>query len=419
MSDIFFDVLVSELLTAEGCTEPIAIALAAAHATKLLKTAPECANVFLSGNIIKNVKSVKIPGSDGLSGIGAAVAMGAFCGDPELELNVLSNVSPESLSAAKAFLADGKITIKKADSTAKLYIKVEICAGGRAAVCEITSEHTLVTLLALDDKIIIQNTANESADERPDLDMERIFEYISTCDVSKYKKILSNMVSKNYKIAEQGLSQEWGIGVGKAIFDAIASGEYANDERNRCAGFAAAGSDARMAGCAAPVVITCGSGNQGMTASLPIIAFCRDNKLPDELLFRSLLFSLFTTIHIKENIGRLSAYCGAVCAAAGVAGALCWLKGGSKVQCFNAVTIVLGNLSGLICDGAKASCALKIASCVTAAYDAAVLSKLGAALRAGEGIIGENVESTIENAVELAVAGMGRTDEVILGIMLR
>lgn len=421
--DKVLEILAEEIVPAEGCTEPIAIAYVAARAAKLLGREPERIVVRPSGNIIKNVKSVVIPNSGGLVGIEAAAAMGALAGDADQELMVISHATPEQVARVKAFLEKDVIEVAIADNDAKLYVWIELYAGDQSVCVEIKHTHTNVTKIVQNGKTILDipcadGDFNSSLADRSILSIEMIYNMSKTIDLDLIRDLFLKVISLNTRIAYEGLSGHYGVNTGRMIMENISSGFYGNDIRNRCAAFAAAGSDARMSGCALPVMTTSGSGNQGMTASLPVIQYCRDQHLPEDVLIRALFFSHLATIHIKTNVGRLSAYCGAICASAGVAGALTMLQGGNLADVAAAITNTLGNLSGVICDGAKASCALKIASGMYGAFDAAMLAINQRSLNAKDGIVGVGIEDTIKHVGELAQDGMKETDIAILEIML-
>jgi len=388
-------ILEEEIVAAEGCTEPIALSYAAAKAKRILGTIPNKVDVFLSGNIIKNVKSVTIPNSDGMGGIEAAIAMGLIAGDDRKELMVISDVTSEQLTEVKEFLAKDIIKTHVHPGDIKLYIRLEI-----------SNDEDNVDF-------------NSSLTDRKVLTVKFIYDLAKTIDIDLIKPIFQKVVNYNSAIAEEGLKGKYGVNIGKMILENIEKGIYGNDVRNKAASYASAGSDARMSGCALPVMTTSGSGNQGMTASLPIIKFAAEKNLSEEELIRGLFVSHLITIHVKTNVGRLSAYCGAICAAAGVAASLTYLHGGSYEMVCAAITNILGNLSGVICDGAKASCAMKISSGIYSAFDATMLALNKDVLKSGDGIVGVDIEETIRNVGELAQSGMKGTDETILDIMTK
>ena len=415
-------ILEEEIVAAEGCTEPIALSYAAAKAKRILGTIPNKVDVFLSGNIIKNVKSVTIPNSDGMVGIEAAIAMGLIAGDDRKELMVISDVTSEQLTEVKDFLAKDIIKTHVHPGDIKLYIRLEISNDEDNVVLEIKHTHTNVTQILKNGKILLSQVCNDgdfnsSLTDRKVLTVKFIYDLAKTIDIDLIKPIFQKVVNYNSAIAEEGLKGKYGVNIGKMILENIEKGIYGNDVRNKAASYASAGSDARMSGCALPVMTTSGSGNQGMTASLPIIKFAAEKNLSEEELIRGLFVSHLITIHVKTNVGRLSAYCGAICAAAGVAASLTYLHRGSYEMVCAAITNILGNLSGVICDGAKASCAMKISSGIYSAFDATMLALNKNVLKSGDGIVGVDIEETIRNVGELAQSGMKGTDETILDIM--
>ncbi|MED5604237.1 serine dehydratase subunit alpha family protein [Fusobacterium pseudoperiodonticum] len=415
-------ILEEEIVAAEGCTEPIALSYAAAKARRILGTVPNKVDVFLSGNIIKNVKSVTIPNSDGMVGIEAAIAMGLIAGDDIKELMVISDVTSEQVKEVKEFLDKDIIKTYVHPGDIKLYIRLEISNDKDNVVLEIKHTHTNVTQILKNGKVLLSQVCNDgdfnsSLTDRKVLSVKFIYDLAKTIDIDLIRPIFQKVVNYNSAIAEEGLKGKYGVNIGKMILDNIEKGIYGNDVRNKAASYASAGSDARMSGCALPVMTTSGSGNQGMTASLPIIKFAAEKNLSEEELIRGLFVSHLITIHVKTNVGRLSAYCGAICAAAGVAASLTYLHGGSYEMVCAAITNILGNLSGVICDGAKASCAMKISSGIYSAFDATMLALNKNVLKSGDGIVGVDIEETIRNVGELAQSGMKGTDETILDIM--
>ena len=417
-------ILEEEIVAAEGCTEPIALSYAAAKAKRILGTIPNKVDVFLSGNIIKNVKSVTIPNSEGMVGIEAAIAMGLIAGDDRKELMVISDVTSEQVKEVKEFLDKDIIKTHVHPADIKLYIRLEISSCNDSVILEIKHTHTNVTQVLKNEQVLLNQVCNDgdfnsSLTDRKVLSVKFIYDLAKTIDIDLIKPIFQKVVNYNSAIAEEGLKGKYGVNIGKMILDNIEKGIYGNDVRNKAASYASAGSDARMSGCALPVMTTSGSGNQGMTASLPIIKFAAEKNLSEEELIRGLFVSHLITIHVKTNVGRLSAYCGAICAAAGVAAALTYLHGGSYEMVCAAITNILGNLSGVICDGAKASCAMKISSGIYSAFDATMLALNKDVLKSGDGIVGVDIEETIRNVGELAQSGMKGTDETILDIMTK
>ena len=415
-------IISEEIVPAEGCTEPIALAYVAAKARDILGCLPESMKIFVSGNIIKNVKSVVVPNSGGRVGIEVSAAMGAIAGRPEKELMVIQSVSPEQLQQVAEFLDTAAIEVHHELTDIKLYIRIELTSGNDTVSVEVKHTHTNITKVTRNGKLLVNRVCNDAdfnsaLTDRAILSVELIYNLAKTIDLELIRPVFEKVIALNSAIAVEGLSETWGVNLGSCIIKSIQEGKYGYDRKNICASFAAAGSDARMSGCPMPVMTTSGSGNQGMTASLPIIKYCQEKLIDRDMLIRGLFFSHLTTIHIKTNVGRLSAHCGVVCASAAVSGAIAFLDGEDLDTVSNAIINTLGNISGMICDGAKASCAMKIATGIYSAFDGAMLAQNHRALHSGDGIIGRDIEQTIRNIGELSQAGMQVTDEVILDIM--
>lgn len=417
------NILKEEIVPAEGCTEPIALAYIGSKLTSILGAIPEKIQIALSGNLIKNVKSVKIPNSEGMVGIEAAVAMGTILGDSSKELMVISNVDSSRLDEVRQYLKDEKIKTSKIEGNAKLHMRATGFLGNDVATVEIKDYHTNIIKIEKNGEIIKGSSCDEVVTEdvmtdREFLTVELIYNLAKTIDLDLIAPIFEKVVEYNSAIANEGLTNYYGAAMGKTLYEGMEEGVYGKDLKNKMVGFTSAGSDARMNGCSMPVMTTSGSGNQGMTASLPIIKYCEEKGLTKEQLIRGLFFSHLTTIHIKSNVGRLSAYCGVVCAGGGVAGALAFLDGLSLDRISSAIETTLATLSGMLCDGAKSSCATKIASSISMAFDSYYLSKKKKNFEYGEGIVGKDVEATLKNVKVLAQDGLKKTDEVVLEIML-
>lgn len=415
-------ILNEEVVPAEGCTEPIALAYVAAKAREVLGKKPDRINIYVSGNIIKNVKSVVVPKSGGRVGIEVAAAMGAIAGKPEKELMVIQDITKEDMEKVVLFIENNPIRVIHVQTDAKLYVKIELFSSTASASVEIKHLHTNITLVEKNGEVLLRQACNDAdfnspLTDRKILSIEPIYNLAKSIDLELIRPLLEKVIKLNSAIAEVGLKETYGINLGSCIMKSIKDGVYGYDRKNVCASYAAAGSDARMSGCPLPVMTTSGSGNQGMTASLPLIKYSQEKKISHDKLIRGLFFSHLTTIHIKTNVGRLSAYCGAVCAASAVSGAIAFLDDENLETVSNAITNTLGNISGMICDGAKASCAMKIATSIYSAFDGAMLAQNQKALHSGDGIVGKDVEETIRNIGELSQAGMQKTDDVILGIM--
>lgn len=436
MTDRILEILREEIVPAEGCTEPISLAYAASLIVRAFSgELPQTMKVELSGNMIKNVKSVHIPNSEGKVGIEYAIAMGAVLGDSSRKLMVIAQVDRSRLGEVADYVERGGITVALKKDAPKLYIRIEATHDTLGtAVLEIRDFHTNVTRLELNGRSLLpaQKSASNSLEptespesivekytDRSFLTIDLICEQASSIDLALIEPIFSKVIEYNSAIAREGLEHEYGIAIGKTILEGIRAGEYGDDLRNNLVCFAAAGSDARMNGCPLPVMTTSGSGNQGMTCSLPVIRFCQFKGLDREKMLRGLFVSHMITVHIKEEIGRLSAYCGAMAASAGVSGALAYMDDLSTAQVKMAVETTLATVSGVICDGAKSSCATKIATGVSSAVDAYFAARKGRGFNYGEGIVGSDIESTITHVGTLGCDGMCTTDDVILDIMLK
>ena len=422
LTEKILNILKEEIVPAQGCTEPIAIAYVSAKAVEVLGHVPDKMDVYVSGNMIKNVKSVAIPNSGGMVGIEAAVALGAVAGDANDELMVISSLDNKDIEEVQEYLDTHTINVIHDKTDVKLYVKVVAHYKEEHALVEIKHFHTNITKIQKNGKLLIDQICNDfdfktTSEDRSILSIKTIYDIAKTMDIKKVEPLFAQVIELNSNIANAGLSEEFGVNIGSLIQKNMNSGLYGKDVRNQCASFTSAGSDARMSGCSLPVMTTSGSGNQGMTASLPIIKYCLERNLSHEQLIRGLLFSHLTTIHLKTNVGRLSAFCGVMCAASAVAGGIAFLEDADYETVSNAITNSLGNISGVICDGAKASCATKIATGIYAAFDSSMLALNNKCLHGGEGIISNDIEQTIKNIGVLAQSGMKKTDEVILDIM--
>ena len=414
----YLKILEEELIPAMGCTEPIAVALAAAKAREALGMEPERCRVEVSGNIIKNVKAVTVPNTGGLKGIEASAAAGIAAGRADLGLEVLSQVTKEEIEAMRALLERCEIKVVPAQGDRVFFINVMVMAGEHYGCCEIVDFHTNIVRVQRDTEILFQAEAAAGGEkeqtDRSVLSVEEIVAFADCLDSADVEKVLGRQIAYNTAISEEGLKGGWGAEVGKTL-----RGLYGDDVAVRAKAAAAAGSDARMSGCELPVIIVSGSGKQGMTTSLPVIEYARDMGASDEELYRALAVANLITIHQKTGIGRLSAFCGAVSAGCGAAAGIAYLRGGRFEVIAHTVANALAICSGMICDGAKPSCAAKIASAVDAGlmgYHMYVNG--GHQFVGGEGIIKKGVENTIDNVGRLARMGMRKTDEEILNIMV-
>jgi L-cysteine desulfidase len=416
-------ILHEEVVPAQGCTEPIAIAFTAAKAKEVFGDMEiDRVVVRCSGNIIKNVKSVVVPNSGGMIGIEVSAVMGLLFGDAKKDLMVISDITDKQMEAVKIFIDTHEVQVIHENSPEKLYVMVEIHSENHCSSVEIKHLHTNITQIKRDKEVLLQQACNDNCfntphEDRTILTIELIYELAKTIEIDRIQPLMEKVIKLNSTIAKEGLSGHYGVNIGKVIEDHIKNGFYGDDVRNRAASFAASGSDARMSGCSLPVMTTSGSGNQGMAASLGLIEYANIMKIDQELLIRSLFFSHLATVHIKTNVGRLSAYCGVICSAAAVAGALCFINGYGLDTISHAIANTLGDVSGIICDGAKASCAMKIATTIYAAFDAYILAHHGKYLHGGEGIVAADIEQTLKNIEKLSQDGMKITDEVIIDIM--
>lgn len=418
----YVNILKEELVPAMGCTEPIAIAYAAAVLRETLGRPAERMEVEASGNIIKNVKSVFVPGTGGLRGIPAAAAAGMAAGDPSLDLEVLSQIGEAEQARIREYLAYTPITVKLADSPLIFDILVRAWAGEDSALVRIANYHTHIVRIEKNGAVLkdlpVQAAAEEGLTDKSVLSVRGILEFAREADLSDVEETLSRQIRFNTAIAQEGLRGDYGANIGQVLLSA-----YGDDVKIRAKAMAAAGSDARMNGCGLPVVIVSGSGNQGLTASLPVIEYAKELGADQDTLYRALLVSDLITIHLKAEIGRLSAYCGAVSAGCGSGAGIAYLYGKDKPEeallkdVSHTIVNSLAVVSGMVCDGAKASCAAKIASAVDAGILGFTMYQQGQQFRGGDGIISKGVEETIHNIGLLATQGMRETDREILDIM--
>ena len=413
----YIQILKEELLPAMGCTEPIAIAYAAAKAAEALGTKPERLLVEVSGNIIKNVKSVVVPHTGGLRGIPAAAAAGAAAGDAGAELEVISNVTPEQIEEIGEFLEEAPIEVKHVDNGHIFDISVTAFAGEDSACVRIVDYHTNIVLIRRNDEILFSKDVEEPKElgltDRTCLSIEGIVEFADIVDVEEVRETLERQINYNMAIAEEGLAGDYGANIGSTI---MLGHEY--DLKYVMRSYAAAASDARMNGCELPVVINSGSGNQGITTSVPVIVYARAHNKSQEELLRALCVSNLVTTHLKTGIGRLSAYCGAVSAGCGAGAGIAYMQGGGVDAVAHTVVNAIAINSGIVCDGAKASCAAKISVAVEAGLMGLSMYNKGNQFFGGDGLVKKGVENTIDTVGRLARFGMKQTDEEIIRLML-
>lgn len=417
----YVHILEEELIPAMGCTEPIAIAYAASIARAALGMLPEHVEIHVSGNIIKNVKSVIVPHTGGLHGIEAAVAAGLVAGDQQRELEVIADVTEEQIKQIKAYLEQTEITVAQAETERVFEIDLRAEKDGRRVQVKIVDGHTNVVLVRRNEEILYESSMlSEAPDEavhKTDhslLEVEKIVLFAEEVELEDVTEVLERQITYNTAIAEEGLRGKDGANIGNVLLTA-----YGNSVGNRAKAWAAAGSDARMSGCELPVVINSGSGKQGITVSLPIIVYAEELHASKEQLYRALVIGNLIAIHLKTGIGCLSAYCGATSAGCGAAAGITYLYGGGYKEIAHTVVNALAINSGMVCDGAKASCAAKIASAVGAGLLGMEMYRQGSQFVGGDGIVTKGVEKTIMNVGDLAREGMAQTDKEIIQIMLR
>ena len=412
-------ILEEELVPAMGCTEPIAVAYAAALARDTLGAIPEAVEVAVSDSILKNVKSVIVPNTGGMRGVAAAVAAGIAAGKTERLLEVIADVDDAGRRAMAEYLKTRPIRVVQSDTGCVFDIGIRVTKGEDSAFVRISGHHTNVVHIERNgevrfDKQTAQEEQGANATLKAQISVRDIVEFADTVDLADVDALLSRQIDYNTAISEEGLKNDYGARVGKILLQA-----FGDDVHNLAKAAAAAGSDARMNGCELPVVIVSGSGNQGMTASLPVIVYARKYAIPRERLLRALVVSDLVTVHLKAGIGCLSAYCGAVSAGCGAGAGICYLLGGGYDEIAHTVVNALAIESGVICDGAKSSCAAKVASAVEAGLVGMEMTKRGSEFRGGDGILEKGVENTIRNVSDLARIGMRETNEEIIRLMIK
>ena len=418
----YVTILESELVPALGCTEPIALAYAAAKAKEVLGKMPDHITMRCSGNIIKNVKGVKVPNSGGMKGVEAAAVLGITGGDPSQALEVLEHVTDREIDEAEKLLKAGFCDCVLKDDVANLYIEAyAVCKKTEKseALVVIEDEHTNITHIEKDGQVLFHKEKKEYCQERektPDkslLNLEDIITFANEVQITDVEKVLGRQIKYNTRIAEEGLRNPWGAQVGRVVLE-----EFGEDVKWRAVAKASAGSDARMSGCALPVIINSGSGNQGMTCSLPVIEFGKELKKSKEEIYRALCVSNLVALNQKKYIGSLSAYCGAVCAAAGAGAGITYLCGGTLEQIENTVVNTIADAGGIVCDGAKPSCAAKISTALQAAILSHKMAMRGLTFARGEGLVMDCPEDTIKAVGYAGRAGMKQTDVEILNLMI-
>ena len=413
----YIQILKEELVPAMGCTEPIALAYAGAKAREILGCVPDKVLVEASGSIIKNVKSVIVPNTNHLKGIPAAVTAGIIAGKAEKELEVIAEVTPDEIEQMITFLKETPITVEHIDQGITFDIVLTVYKGDSYTKVRIANYHTNIVHIEKDGEVIfdipVEGENEEGLTDRSLLDMKSIWNFINTVDVADIKEVIGRQIEYNTAIADEGLRGDYGANIGSVLLSA-----YGDDVRTRAKARAAAGSDARMNGCELPVIINAGSGNQGMTCSLPVLEYAKELNVTEEKKYRALALSNLTAIHQKTGIGRLSAYCGAVSAGAAAGAGIAYLCGGGYEEVIHTVVNALAIVSGMVCDGAKASCAAKIAASVDAGILGYNMYLNGQQFYAGDGIVTKGVEATIQNIGRLGKEGMRETNEEIIKLMI-
>lgn len=414
----YVQILKEELIAAMGCTEPIAIAYAAAKARDVLGELPDRVEVEASFNIIKNVKSVVVPNTGNLRGIAASAAAGVVAGDAEKVLEVIAEVEDSEKDEIRKYLDQHEVSVTHSKSDNVFDLTVFVYKGDSSASVQISHFHTNIVMIKKNGEVVLEN---EGCDEKISLhstdrslmNVEDILDFVESVDLSEVRELLDRQIDFNSAIAKEGLNGNWGANIGSVLSDV-----WGDDVKVRAKAVASAGSDARMSGCELPVIIVSGSGNQGMAASLPVIEYAKELKVEHDELLRALLVSNLITIHQKTGIGRLSAYCGAVSAGVGAGAGIAWLHGGRFKEVAHTIVNALATVSGIVCDGAKPSCAAKIASSVEAGILGFHMYQKGQQFYGGDGLVVKGVENTIKNIGRLGREGMKETDKEIIRMML-
>ena len=414
--NLYINILKEELVPAMGCTEPICLAYAAAKAREVLGEMPDKVDILASGNIIKNVKSVIVPNTNGMKGLKASVAIGIVGGNPDKELEVIAGVTAEEKEETKRFLEEIPMEIVHIESKEKLDVTIKLYRGEHSASVRIANFHTNIVLIQKDNEVLFESdtiaTPSKELTDRSILNMETIYNFANSVEIEDVRPILERQLKYNKAISDEGLKNDWGANIGSLLLE-----NYGNDVKIKAKAWAAAGSDARMNGCEMPVIINSGSGNQGITVSMPVLAYAKEYGIDEERIYRALCVSNLTAIHQKTTIGRLSAYCGAISAGCAAACGIAYLLGEDLQTISETLSNSLAITSGIICDGAKASCAAKIATAIESGIMGYQMSKNKKNFCGGDGILGNDIEKTIKNVGTLASKGMRETDKVIIEIM--
>lgn len=418
----YFDLLQKELVVSLGCTEPMAIAFAAALARKHVPSENITAvRVLASANIIKNAMAVAIPGTNS-SGVNLAAALGVVAGDYSKGLEVLEGLSVQDINKAKTMLEKKIVTVGVAETSQKLYIEVLVETPQAYAKVIVADEHTQVVLIEANGQVLLNTLAENEADEDGGYDhsflsIDSIWDFVQTVNIEELE-IIKQAIELNTRIALEGLANDYGLQVGKTMRASIQKGFLSDDLITRAMALTAAASDARMSGSTFPVMSNSGSGNQGISVTLPVVAAGEKLKVSDEQLIRAVTLSNLIAIHIKSKMGRLSSLCGAIASGTGASCGITYLLGGGKEEIKAAIQNMQGNATGMVCDGAKVGCALKISTCTSAAVQSALMAIEGKVIQGTDGIIEGNAEQTIENLGRLASLGSPEMDRIILDIMV-
>lgn len=414
--EAYLEILNEELRPALGCTEPIAVAFCAAKAKEALGSLPDHVDVYCSGNIIKNVKAVTVPNSNGQKGIEVAAMLGVVGGRADKELEVLNSVTEEDIKLADKLISEKIVNVFHEKDVDNLYVRVELSKGTETASCIVKTKHTFVSEIKKNGKVIFKekDLIGDSRADKSCLNLKDIYNFAKTVDVEKIKPLLKQQVEYNYAIAQVGLKENYGANVGKTLLEVF--GE--DNVMAKAAATAAAGSDARMNGCALPVVINSGSGNQGIAVSMPLYVYAKEKNVDEENLYRALALANLVSLLQKRYIGDLSAYCGACCAGCSSICGIAFLEGQDYETIGRIIINTASTIGGMVCDGAKSSCAAKIAASVMSGFVAYAQAKNDRSFKPGEGMIVEDIEQTIANFGRMGREGMKSTDEEILQIML-
>lgn len=413
--DNYVKILKGELIPAMGCTEPIAIAFTAAKAREVLGQMPEKMLVRCSGNIIKNVKGVIVPNSGGQKGVEVAAILGVVAGKADLELQVISEVQQKDIDKTKELYQTGICSCELEEGEENLFIRAELTAGQDIAAVEVRTKHNHIAKIEKNGKVLFEQAdiATQQSGDKSKLNIKDILQFANEVNLDDVRDVISTQIKYNSAISEEGLTHNWGAQVGQTLMKF-----GGNDVRTKARAAAAAGSDARMNGCALPVVINSGSGNQGITCTMPVLVYAEDMGADEDKLYRALVLTNLISLHQKRYIGNLSAYCGAVSAGTAAACGIAYLNGGDYDTIGKTIINAVGNVGGIVCDGAKASCAAKISSSVDAGIMGYEMAKHGLVFPFGEGIVEKDYEKTIQNIGRMGRQGMKSTDVEILNIMI-